>query len=97
MDEDELRKAARRRLKAKADFWGFIGVWAAVSLLLTAIWFTTTPTGYFWPIWPILGMGIAAMFIGLDAYGPGRRYYTDEDVDAEIAKMTGRTRDRSGP
>lgn len=97
MNEDELRKAARRRLKAKADFWGFIGVWGAVTLLLTAIWFFTTPWGYYWPIWAILGMGIAALFIGLDAYGPGRRYYTDEDVDAEIERMTGRARGRSGP
>ncbi|WP_257792093.1 hypothetical protein [Marisediminicola antarctica] len=39
-------------------------------------------------------MGIAAMFIGLDAYGPGRRYYTEADVDAEIARMTGHSKER---
>jgi hypothetical protein len=30
-----------------------------VMLLLVAIWFFTTPGGYFWPIWPMLGWGFA--------------------------------------
>ena len=33
--------------------------YALVMLLLVAIWFFTTPGGYFWPIWPILGWGFA--------------------------------------
>ena len=96
MNEEEMRKVARRRLKAKSDFWGFIGIFAIVTVLLSAIWFVTSPGGYYWPVWAILGMGIAAMFIGLDAYGPGRRYYTDQDIDAEIDRMTGRAKGTSG-
>jgi uncharacterized membrane protein len=92
MDDDELRRVERNRLKAKSSFWVYIGVWAAVSLLLTAIWFFTSPGAYYWPVWPIFGMGVAAPFIGLDAYGPGRPYYTEADVDAEIERMTGHTR-----
>lgn len=88
--DDDLRKEARKRLKARSNFWSFVGVWAAVSLLLTAIWFLTSPGGYFWPAWAIFGMGVAALFIGLDAYGPGRRYHTEADVDAEIERMTRR-------
>jgi hypothetical protein len=94
MSDDELRRAARNRLKAKSSFWVYVGVWGAVALLLTAIWFFTSPGAYYWPVWPIFGMGVAALFIGLDAYGPGRRYYTEADVDAEIQRMTGRPRDR---
>jgi uncharacterized membrane protein len=97
MTDEELRKAARRRLKAKSNFWSFLGVWAAVSVLLTAIWFITSPGGYYWPIWAIFGMGVAALFAGLDAYGPGRRYHTEADVDAEIERMTGRPRDPGQP
>jgi len=37
---------------------------------------------------------IAALFSGLDAYGPGHRYYTEADVDAEIARMTGQAKGR---
>ncbi|TXN29896.1 2TM domain-containing protein [Lacisediminihabitans profunda] len=93
MTDEELRKAARRRLRAKSNFWSFVGVWAAVALLLTAIWFITSPGAYYWPVWAIFGMGVAALFIGLDAYGPGHRYHTEADVDAEIERMTGRSRD----
>ncbi|MDH6236796.1 2TM domain-containing protein [Cryobacterium sp. CG_9.6] len=88
-DNEELRREARKRLKARSGFWSYIGVWGAVSLLLTAIWFIATPGEYFWPVWAIFGMGVAALFVGLDAYGPGRRYHTEADVDAEIERMTG--------
>ncbi len=88
--DEEMRKLAKRRLKAKQDFYTFLGVWAGVSLLVTAIWFVTSPGGYFWPIWPMLGMGIAALFIGLDAFGPGRRYITESDIDREVQRMTRR-------
>ena len=26
---------------------------------LVAIWFLTSPFGYFWPVWPALGWGLA--------------------------------------
>ena len=32
--------------------------YAAVMTLLLAIWLLTTPGGYFWPVWPMLGWGI---------------------------------------
>jgi hypothetical protein len=31
--------------------------WASTSVLLVAIW-ALTGTGYFWPVWPILGWGV---------------------------------------
>jgi hypothetical protein len=88
MTDNHLRDQARKRLKAKADFWTYLGVWLGVSLLLTGIWYFTEPTSYFWPGWAIGGMGVAAFFVGLDAYGPGRRVITDEAIDEEIRKMT---------
>ena len=33
--------------------------YALVMTLLVLIWAVTTPTGHFWPIWPMLGWGIA--------------------------------------
>jgi uncharacterized membrane protein len=86
---DDLRTIARKRLKARKDFVDYLMIWGAVSLLLIAVWFFSGPTGYFWPIWPILGMGIAALFIGLDAFG-ARRPITERDVDAEIERLRGR-------
>ena len=33
-------------------------VFVSVMALLIAIWFLTMPFGYFWPVWPALGMGL---------------------------------------
>jgi uncharacterized membrane protein len=88
--EDDLRTIARKRLKARKDFFDFLMIWGAVSLLLVAVWFFSTPTGYFWPIWPILGMGIAALFLAMDAFGM-RRPITERDVESEMERLRGRT------
>jgi len=96
MNNDELRQLATKRLKARRDFWNYCGVWLGVSLIVSAIWLLATPGAYFWPIFPIGGMGIAAFFIGLDAFGPNRGIITEEAIDQEVAKIT-RTSQRGGP
>ena len=37
------------------------GVSALIIIFLTLIWLVTTPGDYFWPIWPALGLSIAAL------------------------------------
>ena len=95
MDQDELRKLAKTRLKAKAEFKNFLWIWLGVSALLVVIWAImwglTGRVLLFWPVWPIAGMGIAAFFIGLAAYGPTNRLITESDIDAEVAKLTKKT------
>ena len=91
MDQDELRKLAKTRLKAKAEFKNFLWIWLGVSGLLVVIWAISGYGTYFWPAWPIAGMGIAAFFIGLSAYGPTNRLITESDIDAEVAKLTKKT------
>ncbi len=86
--DDDLRREARARVKARNDFKVMLAIFAVIIVILVAIWyFTSGPTGYFWPVWPILGMAIAAVFAGLDAYGVTRRYITESDVDAEVERM----------
>lgn len=86
--EPDIRDLARRRLKARADFIQFLLIWAAVSVIVVVVWAFATPGGFFWPIFPIAGMGIAAMFMAIDAYGPNPKAITEADVDAEVARMT---------
>jgi uncharacterized membrane protein len=93
MSETDQREQAVRRLKAKRHFWQFVAIWVVVSVVLTVIWLLSGAGGYFWPVWPIAGMGIAALFIGIDSYGPGNRTITDSDIDREISKMNGRKSD----
>jgi uncharacterized membrane protein len=97
MSTDELRKAARRNLKARNDFKVMLAIFIVVALILLAVWFFSTGGhGYFWPAWPLLGLTIAAVFSGLDAYGITRRTITEDDVDAEIARMNAK-RNAGGP
>jgi hypothetical protein len=44
---------ARRAAREHSDLAGFL----ATSVLLVAIW-ALTGMGYFWPVWPILGLGV---------------------------------------
>jgi membrane protein implicated in regulation of membrane protease activity len=89
--DNELRKIAKKRLKKKTDFTNYLLVWFLVSALLTGIWVAATPGTPFWPGFAIAGMGIAAVFIGWDAYGP-RSDITEGDIDAEIQRMNKRRR-----
>lgn len=88
MTDDELRKAARKNLKARNDFKVMLAIFIVVALILIGVWyFTTGGNEYFWPAWPLFGMAIAAVFVGLDAYGVTRRTVTEADIDAEVARM----------
>ena len=51
--EDEVYEVAKKRVKAKRDFFGNLGTWAVVNILLVIIWYLTTPGGYMWFLWPL--------------------------------------------
>ncbi|MBP6186721.1 MAG: 2TM domain-containing protein [Rhodoluna sp.] len=88
VDEESarLREWARKSLKKKRDFKQLVGVWFAVSAILTAVW-ALTGQGDYWPVWAIFGIGVAVLFTGLDAYGPGfKKEITEADIDAEIQR-----------
>jgi hypothetical protein len=89
MSEDqEIRDFARKRLKKQQEFKQYLGVWVGVSILVSGIWYLTSPNSYFWPIWVMFGMGVGALFAGIDAYGPGtKKVITESDVDAEVERL----------
>lgn len=89
MNDDELRLVAKKRLKKQADFKRYLWTWAGVSILCSAIWLITSPTEYFWPVWVIFGMGVGALFSGIEAYGKAPKVITDEQVDAEVQRLKG--------
>ena len=86
-ESERVRKQAYRRLRAKRDF--FLLVWAADSEIVIAVWALATPNTFFWPLFPIGGMGIAAMFMAIDAFGPGT-VITESAIDAEVQRMNRR-------
>ncbi len=88
-DSADYRNKIRHRLKMQQVFKVFLSIWVGVATLVIIIWFFTTPFGYFWPIWPMIGMGIPATIIGLSAYGPPPKQITEADIDAEIQRIRG--------
>jgi cyanate permease len=83
-----LLELAKKSLKKKRDAKEFLIVTLAVNAIVVGIWWFTTPTGYFWPMWVLFGMGIGVMFAYLDAYTViGAKPITDEDIRAEAEKM----------
>ncbi|MEY2698694.1 MAG: hypothetical protein RL720_650 [Actinomycetota bacterium] len=89
MSDQEFRDIAKKRLKKQAEFKQYLWIWAGVSILLTVIWFLTSPGSYFWPIWAMFGMGVAALFSGIDAYGKKPKIISESDIDAEVEKLKG--------
>lgn len=86
--DDELRAAARKRIKAKRDFWNLVLVFAISAIIVNAIWFFSGAS-YYWPAWPMLGFVIALFFVGLSTFGPGSRPISDEQIDREVRKFKG--------
>jgi len=57
LSEEQIYEEAKKRVKAKRDFWSHFGAWAAVSALLIIIWALTDLGGYPWFLWPVCMWG----------------------------------------
>jgi hypothetical protein len=82
--EDELRRRAVKRLRAKAGFWTHLAVYLAVNAFLVLIWFFTGG-GFFWPIFPIAGWGIGVAANAWDVFG--REPVTEERIQREMSHL----------
>ena len=81
-DHQERREAAIKSLKAKRDFVRSLVAYLVVNAMLVVIWALTDAGGYFWPIWPILGWGIALVLQGWNAYL--RKPISEDDIRREM-------------
>lgn len=85
-DNEELRKAARKRLMDQRGFWRLLGVFVIVWVILTAVW-ALSGRGYFWPIWAIFGMSIALAFGAWSAFGPRPAPPSEAQIQDEMRKF----------
>ena len=89
MSDDSLRELAVASLKKKAGFKRTAVTFVIIWVLLIIIW-AVTGQGYFWPIWAIIGMGIALAFMGFDAYrSPTSDHPTDAQITDEMKRLGG--------
>jgi 2TM domain len=79
------RERALKRLKKRRDFHGHLVVYLLINTFLVAIWAVTDVHGFFWPIFPILGWGVAVILNGWDVYRSD--VYSEEEIQREMARQ----------
>ncbi|MGO9744143.1 MAG: 2TM domain-containing protein [Roseiarcus sp.] len=82
-DADPRREAAIKRLEAKRAFNLHVALYVLVNGLLIVIW-AFSGRGYFWPIWPIAGWGIAIAIHYWSAFK--QKPITEDDIHREIQR-----------
>lgn len=89
VSDEQLREFARKQIKKKREFVNTAIAFVVVNLMMVAIWYLTSPTEYFWPIWVIFGWGIGLIFQFIDAFvrPMSPRPITESEIDAEISKL----------
>jgi len=85
---DPARAAAVARLRKQAAWKRLAILFVILWIVLTFVWYLTG-RGAFWPAWAILGMSVALVLLGIDAYGPVRRGPSEEQIQREMKKMDG--------
>ena len=86
---DEQRDQAIRRIRAKREFWMHVAIYLAVNAFLVVIW-AMSSADYFWPVWPILGWGIAIVAHALRVFG-GSGVISEERIQREMQGWQGST------
>jgi hypothetical protein len=89
MTEEELRKIARKRAKAKTGFYIHLIVYIIVNILLVSIWYFTSDSSELpWFIFPLIGWGIALVIHGLVTFrGNSLEDMEDRMTERELAKL----------
>ncbi len=84
--EEEIYKIAKKRVKAKKDFYKNLGTWAVVNVVLIIVWALTDVTGYMWFLWPlcIWGFFVLVHFVQSFVFKPK----SDKGaIEKEVAKI----------
>ena len=90
---DELRDTAIRetaiaQLRKKRDLQAHLIAYGTVNLLIIGIWFATTPGGFFWPMFPLLGWGIGLIFHVWDVVSP--EAFSEARIEREMQRVAGK-------
>jgi hypothetical protein len=84
---EALREAAVERLKKKHDFYPHLLAYLLVNAFLVAIWLISG-SGYFWPVFPIVGWGIGIAFHAWDTFS--RPALSEDRIKREMERLADR-------
>jgi len=82
--EQEIREQAVERLKKKRDFKTHVLMYVTVNVFLVVIW-AVSDSGFFWPIFPILGWGVGVIANAWDVYG--RKPISEDEIRREVERL----------
>jgi 2TM domain len=82
------REQALTRLKKRRDFVNHLLVYTLVNGVLVAFWAITSLGEFFWPIFPMLGWGVAVVLNAWDVYRADT--FSEEQIQREIEHLAGR-------
>jgi hypothetical protein len=82
--DDELRRRAVKRLRARAGFWTHLLIYLTVNTFIIVIW-TVTSGGFFWPVFPIVLWGIGLIANAWDAFGPD--LMSEDRIRREVERL----------
>lgn len=90
--DNGLRQVAIDRLRKRREFFQHLVVYVTVNLVLGAIWLFTTPGGFYWPMFPLLGWGIGIVFHALDVFSPvfSKAAPSEEEIQRQMTRLTHR-------
>jgi hypothetical protein len=86
--QTHLRELAIARLRRRRDFFMHATAYVVINLALSAVWLLTTPDGFYWPMFPLLGWGIGIIFHGIDTFLPAAP--AEEKVEREMRRLAQR-------
>ena len=84
-ESEQLRERAIKRLKKRRDFVGHLIVYTLVNAFVVLIWLLSTPRGFFWPVFPIAGWGIAVVLNAWDVWHGDE--FSPAEIDREVQRL----------
>ena len=82
-EQPGLREQAVIRLRKKQELRAHLLAYVLVNALLVTVW-ALTGTGFFWPVFPLMGWGIGLVFHAWDVY---RQPFSEEEIRREMTRL----------
>jgi hypothetical protein len=87
LTEEEVYEIAKKRVKNKKDFYGHLGVYVGVNILLIVIW-ALSGGGYAWFVWPLGIWGVFVLWGALDVFVFSKGVQSDKlAIEKEVEKI----------
>ncbi len=85
---EKYYRQAEKRVYGKLSFYMHLAVYVGVMALLIFTNLSTSPDGYMWFKWPLVGWGIGIFFHGVAAFLlVGGVSIKDKMIEEEMARM----------